>query len=397
MPPTIGTASSPPSSSRAWSTRARSCARPCTTARRRRRRAARPGRAVLEHERIPFDLVPVRVDRSRCCATPRSCTSRSCSAALDEGIHDEGRLRLQRAVRRGAADRSSTSGSFEPSAGGPWPGYRQFCQTMLFPLLLAGPPRRRRTSRSCAGSLDGLRARPTCAGMFSGLRRFRKGVVRHVYLHSARWSSGSRTASETIKADLKSSGFVDGAHQGHGQEAAQARARASRCEAGVRATLGLDRLPRHVLVQRRRRARPSRLRAAPRWPTATAGLVLGPRLQRRRVLAASPPSTPSRSWPSTATRRSSTCLYRRLRATRRRATILPLVMNLVDPSRRHRVAQPGAGPVRRPGPSRRRAGAGARPPPHDRGQRAAARGGGLAGSLRGPHRRRVPPPRRRPR
>jgi SAM-dependent methyltransferase len=94
-------------------------------------------------------------------------------------------------------------GSFEPAAG-PWPGYRQFCQTMLFPLLIqahVGVP----YQPLLRGSIDG--PTPTdVAGMFSGARRFRKGVLRNVTLHSL-LERKVTAPSEKVKGDLRSSGF----------------------------------------------------------------------------------------------------------------------------------------------------------------------------------------------
>jgi len=94
-------------------------------------------------------------------------------------------------------------GSFE-AASGPWPGYRQFCRTMLFPLLVQahlGVP----FQPLLRGSIDGLTPSQV-AGMFSGLRRFRKGVVRNVTLHSV-LERRVTTASEQVKSELKDSGF----------------------------------------------------------------------------------------------------------------------------------------------------------------------------------------------
>ncbi|HEX8804218.1 MAG TPA: class I SAM-dependent methyltransferase, partial [Acidimicrobiales bacterium] len=93
--------------------------------------------------------------------------------------------------------------SFEP-AGGPWPGYRQLCRTALIPLLVqahVGTP----FQPLLRGRVDG--PTPTeVRGMFSGLRRFRKGVVRNVLLHSV-LERRVRAGSEAVKRDLRSSGF----------------------------------------------------------------------------------------------------------------------------------------------------------------------------------------------
>jgi SAM-dependent methyltransferase len=94
-------------------------------------------------------------------------------------------------------------GSFEP-ASGPWPGYRQFCQTMLFPLMIQaylGVP----FQPLLRGDVDGLKPSDV-AGMFSGLRRLRKGVLRNVTLHSMLERRVS-TGSERVKTELRASGF----------------------------------------------------------------------------------------------------------------------------------------------------------------------------------------------
>src|SRR5690606_24598590 len=92
-------------------------------------------------------------------------------------------------------------GSFEAAAG-PWPGYRQFCQTMLFPLLIQahlGVP----YQPFLRGRVDGL-SPSDVAGMFSGLKRLRAGVVRNVLLHSA-LEKRVTAPSETVKRELRSS------------------------------------------------------------------------------------------------------------------------------------------------------------------------------------------------
>ncbi len=94
-------------------------------------------------------------------------------------------------------------GSFEP-AQGPWPGYRQFCQTMLFPLMLqahlgvAFQPLLR-------GRVDGLSA-SELTGMFSGLDRFRRGVLRNVTLHSV-LERRVTSSAEDVKKKLAKAGY----------------------------------------------------------------------------------------------------------------------------------------------------------------------------------------------
>lgn len=97
-------------------------------------------------------------------------------------------------------------GSFEP-AHGPWPGYRQFCQTQLFPLLVQahlGMP----YQPLLRGSVDGLRAADV-AGLFRGLARLRRGVLRNVTLHGV-LERKVTTSTEGVKANLSSAGFGTG-------------------------------------------------------------------------------------------------------------------------------------------------------------------------------------------
>ncbi len=97
-------------------------------------------------------------------------------------------------------------GSFERARPGePWAGYRQFCQTMLYPLLLTAH--------------KGVRFQPWLRGAVQGIppvemRRLfgraellRAGVLKHVLLHQAMdvRFSGAR-ASET-RQELKAAGF----------------------------------------------------------------------------------------------------------------------------------------------------------------------------------------------
>jgi SAM-dependent methyltransferase len=156
---------------------------------------------VLEHERIPVVSYPYE--------WPFAMLREAAllhldvlAAALDEdmSLKDGTAYNVQFV---GARPTFIDIGSFERSTG-PWPGYRQFCQTMLFPLLVqahVGVP----YQPFLRGAIDGLTPSDV-AGMFSGLRRFRKGVVRNVTLHSL-LERKVTTASETVKSNLKASGF----------------------------------------------------------------------------------------------------------------------------------------------------------------------------------------------
>jgi SAM-dependent methyltransferase len=156
---------------------------------------------VLEHERIPVVSYPYEWPF----AMLREAAALHLEvllAALDEGMSlKDGTAYNVQFV--GARPTFIDVGSFEVAAG-PWPGYRQFCQTLLFPLLVQahlGVP----YQPLLRGSVDGLTASDV-AGMFSGLRRFRKGVLRNVTLHSV-LERRVTTAAETVRSDLKSSGF----------------------------------------------------------------------------------------------------------------------------------------------------------------------------------------------
>ena len=160
-----------------------------------------PWTRVLEHERVPVVSYPYEWPF----AMLREAASLQLDvliAALGEGISlkDGTAYNVQ---FFGSRPTFIDIGSFEP-ASGPWPGYRQFCQTMLFPLMVQahlGVP----FQPLLRGSIDGL-IPSQVAGMFSGLRRFRKGVVRNVTLHSV-LERRVTTASEQVKSDLKDLGF----------------------------------------------------------------------------------------------------------------------------------------------------------------------------------------------
>jgi SAM-dependent methyltransferase len=160
-----------------------------------------PWARILEHERVPVVSYPYEWSFAmlRDAAALQLDVLR---AALDEGMSlKDGTAYNVQFV--GSRPSFIDIGSFEP-ASGPWPGYRQFCQTMLFPLMVQaylGVP----FQPLLRGAIDGLTPSDV-AGMFSGLRRFRRGVLRNVTLHSVLERRVS-TASEQVKHDLKASGF----------------------------------------------------------------------------------------------------------------------------------------------------------------------------------------------
>lgn len=157
--------------------------------------------AVLRHERIPVVSYPYEWPFAML-REAALCQLDVLAAALDEGLSlKDGTAYNVQFV--GTRPTFVDVGSFEAAAG-PWPGYRQFCRTMLFPLLVQahlGVP----YQPLLRGSVDGL-APSDVRGMFSGLSLARKGVLRNVVLHSVleKRFTGS---TEQAKSDLRAAGF----------------------------------------------------------------------------------------------------------------------------------------------------------------------------------------------
>jgi hypothetical protein len=214
-------------------------------------------------------------------------------------------------------------GSFEPSRG-PWPGYRQFCQTQLFPLLIQahlGVP----YQPFLRGSVDGLRSSDV-AGMFKGLARFRKGVLRNVTLHSV-LEQRVTSSSEGVKQQMSKAGY--------GTELAKAVTRNLRklvqgLDVGKRATTWSDYRDTCSYTDADAEAKRDFVRSAlvDATPRPRQVLDLGANDGAYSLLAA------EHADPVVAVAGDEAVIdrfYRRLRADGRE-DVLPLVMNLVDPS-----------------------------------------------------------------
>jgi hypothetical protein len=98
-------------------------------------------------------------------------------------------------------------GSFERLRGGePWPGYRQFCELFLNPLLVQAL-RDVPFQPFLRGSIDGIS--PTVAAqLLRGEGRFNKSVLMHVKLHARaerRYADADR--DHDVKAELERAGF----------------------------------------------------------------------------------------------------------------------------------------------------------------------------------------------
>jgi hypothetical protein len=159
---------------------------------------------VLEHDRIPFVSYPYEwtFEMLRDAA---HLHLEVLLAALDDGIamKDGYAYNVQ---WQGARPVFIDIGSFEPIRGDAvWPGYRQFCQTMLFPLLLEAhlgvsfQP-------YLAGRLEGLTP-GDMRRMLRGRVRFKRGVFRNVYLHSVIEGRSTKTSTEQVKQELGRAGL----------------------------------------------------------------------------------------------------------------------------------------------------------------------------------------------
>jgi hypothetical protein len=158
---------------------------------------------ALEHDRIPFLSWPYEWSFGML-KDAALLHLQLLDESLDAGftMKDGSAYNLQ---WKGAKPCFIDLGSFERwRSGEPWAGYRQFCQLMLFPLLVQShldidfQPLLR-------GSLEGLDV-GFVNNTFGLSRRFRRGVFAHVYLQSALTNRLGDTKRD-IRKDMKSAGF----------------------------------------------------------------------------------------------------------------------------------------------------------------------------------------------
>ncbi len=160
--------------------------------------------AVLGHERVPFVSYPYEWSYGmlRDAATLHLDLLRD---ALAGGftMKDGSAYNLQ---WRGALPQFVDIGSFEPARPGePWAGYRQFCQTMLYPLMLQAhlgldfqPWLRARIDGIEPGQMRRL---------FGGTKRLLPGVLKNVHLHDAMQSRNAERSTGAVRDQLKDAGF----------------------------------------------------------------------------------------------------------------------------------------------------------------------------------------------
>lgn len=163
-----------------------------------------PWAAVLRHDRIPFVSHPYEwsFGMLRDAALLHLEILR---AALAAGFttKDGSAYNLQ---WRGASPVFIDVGSFAPARDGePWAGYRQFCQTLLYPLLLQAhlgvefqPWLRAR--------VDGIEP-DQMRRLFGGTRRLLPGVPTHVHLHGAMQARHARSTTRDVRAQLRAAGY----------------------------------------------------------------------------------------------------------------------------------------------------------------------------------------------
>jgi hypothetical protein len=159
---------------------------------------------VLEHERIPFVSYPYEWTFHML----RDAALLHLEILL-EALGEDVTMKDGYAYNvqwRGAAPVFIDVGSFERlRPGEPWAGYRQFCQTMLYPLFL-------QAYRDVAfqpwlrGQVDGIPPGQMRA-LLSGRDLLRPGVLKNVSLHSAMESRYSKDTTREVRKDLKSAGF----------------------------------------------------------------------------------------------------------------------------------------------------------------------------------------------
>ena len=159
--------------------------------------------AVLEHARVPVVSYPYEwpFGMLRDAALLQLDLT---LAALGEGmtLKDATPFNVQWIGARPAFIDIGSFTAYEP--GAPWAGYRQFCETYLYPLLLQAY-RNVPFHPWLRGRLDGITA-DECRSLLSGRDRLRPGVLAHVLLQ-ARAQARFADADADVGAELRAAGF----------------------------------------------------------------------------------------------------------------------------------------------------------------------------------------------
>jgi hypothetical protein len=159
---------------------------------------------VVEHERIPFISYPYEWPFSML-RDAAELHLELLLAALDESftMSDGYAYNVQ---WQGPRPVFIDVGSFEPAqGGGPWAGYRQFCQTFLFPMMLEA--HRGVSARPLLrGQVDGITP-AQASHLFSRGDWVRPGVFRHAVLHDLMERRFASDSTQQVKAQLRTAGF----------------------------------------------------------------------------------------------------------------------------------------------------------------------------------------------
>jgi len=162
---------------------------------------------VIQHERIPFVSYPYEWTFSQL----REAALLHLDLMLD-ALDERMTMKDGYAYNvqfKGAQAVFIDTPSFERTSSGPWAGYRQFCQTLLYPLILQAykdVPFR----PWLRGAINGIEPRQM-SNLVSIRDVVRPGVLKHVKLHSAmdKSFSGKGAGSQSTKSELAKAGFSD--------------------------------------------------------------------------------------------------------------------------------------------------------------------------------------------
>ena len=162
-----------------------------------------PWAAVLEHARIPVVSYPYEwsFGMLRDAALLQLDLT---LAALDEEmtLKDATPFNVQwHGVRPTFIDLGSFT-AYEP--GDPWTGYRQFCETFLYPLFLQAY-RNAPFHPWLRGRLEGMTA-AECRALLSARDCLRPGVLAHVYLQATA-QARYEASNGNVRAELRAAGF----------------------------------------------------------------------------------------------------------------------------------------------------------------------------------------------
>jgi SAM-dependent methyltransferase len=159
--------------------------------------------AVLRHERVPFVSYPYEWTFGML-QDAALLHLALLAEALDDGfvLKDGSAYNVQ---WRGARPVFIDVPSFTTAAAGDdlWPGYRQFCQMFLFPLMLQAY-RDVPFQPWLRGSLEGIDA-VHAAHLLRGRDLLRRGVLRHVWLH-ARLQDRAAGSDRRLRDELRQAG-----------------------------------------------------------------------------------------------------------------------------------------------------------------------------------------------